>query len=219
MINKERLKICANCKEQYICRSDKVKTSRFCNKLCNTRYIAKERERKRHEEWVRESKAEYLPKMRKAFEKFFDKGDGCWIWKGADSARKHKKTVVYGKFTFRGKSYIAHRASYEIYIGEIPEGKIVLHTCDQGLCVNYLHLYAGTYLENQADKRARGRCKGEKLTEDQVVEIKKELKLHEQQKSRKGKYSMHQIGKRFGVSTQTIIQIRDKKSWAWINID
>lgn len=182
---------------------------RFCNRKCQMRWMGKESARRLHEKWASiplemHAKEVLCPYIRKT--------DFCWIWTGNDKSKK----MPYGRVNFRGKRWMAHKLSYRAYIGEIPEDKLVLHTCDNPSCCAPHHLYLGTYLDNQHDKRTRGRCKGEKLTEEQVKKIKKELKIHEQQKSQKGTYSLSQIGKRFKVSTQTIRQIYKGKTWKWV---
>lgn len=104
--------------------------------------------------------------------------DGCWLWTGAVDV------FGYGKL-FRSKVapphfYRAHRLSWEINVGPIPDGLHALHHCDTPRCVNPRHLYLGTPLENARDRTARGRLSaapGErngraKLTDAQVAEIR-----------------------------------------------
>lgn len=62
-----------------------------------------------------------------------------------------------------GKKIPAHRMAFMLYKGEIPDGKHVLHTCDNPECVNPKHLYAGTHSQNMADKRLRKRYWGESI--------------------------------------------------------
>lgn len=61
----------------------------------------------------------------------------------------------YGKFWLDGRQTAAHRASYMIAYGGIPDKKMVLHKCDNRKCVNPDHLYAGTHSENVRDKVSR----------------------------------------------------------------
>jgi hypothetical protein len=102
---------------------------------------------------------------------------GCWIWLG--SITNHG----YGTMTLGARTNIsAHRASYELKHGPIPDGMLALHTCDIKCCVNPDHIFIGTQKENMADKVRKNRqAKGEKhgmhkLTEPQAVEIKSSTK-------------------------------------------
>lgn len=204
-------KICEKCGKKYTPRKDKFKTSRFCSKICQHQKMGEISYEKLKTTW---NNTNFKEAVEMALFKFVEKTPTCWNWVGKSKSSK----MPYGRIAFRGKTWQAHKLSYAAHKGEIPEGKLVLHKCDNPSCVNPDHLYLGTYLDNQNDKRIRNHCKGEKLTEDQVIKIKKELLLHEKQKSRKGKYSMHQIGKRYGVSATMIKQIKDGISWNWVGV-
>ena len=81
------------------------------------------------------------------------KTETCWLWTASTT---HKG---YGQFqvgTFKSpKIRQAHRVSYEIYKGEIPQGYHILHSCDNRICVNPEHLRVGTNTDNTIDRILR----------------------------------------------------------------
>jgi hypothetical protein len=74
---------------------------------------------------------------------------GCWIWTGAAGR--------YGAVTINRKHIDAHRLSWLLYRGPIPDGLRVLHRCDVCLCVNPSHLFLGTAKDNSQDMVMKGR--------------------------------------------------------------
>lgn len=108
----------------------------------------------------------WLAPERQLLERFWSRvekhgEDECWWWTG--SAYGNTKTYNhYGriraqKVTGSRKSVPVHWLSYEIANGPVPKGLWVLHTCDQPMCVNPKHLFAGTPLDNARDRKAKGR--------------------------------------------------------------
>ena len=109
------------------------------------------------------------------FEKFkikikIDKLTRCWNWIGNKGR--------YGGIKVKGKQKLAHRYSWEIYNGLIPKGKLIMHKCDNTLCVNPKHLRIGTQKENihdciQKNRFIKGeKCHASKLTETKVKKIR-----------------------------------------------
>jgi hypothetical protein len=117
------------------------------------------------------------------------------------------KNGGYGRVAIgNGKYQPAHRISWKIHHGEIPEGMCVLHKCDRPICCEISHLFLGTQRENIADMMAKKRNRqlyGEsanktKLTENEVLQIK--MKLNE-------KILVKEIAKEFNISIATIRDI------------
>jgi hypothetical protein len=104
-------------------------------------------------------------------ERFMEKvqiTDSCWLWLAV------KNQDGYGRFRHGKKLYSAHRVSYELHIGPIPEGLCVLHSCDTPACVNPSHLFLGTQNDNIQDMERKGRAKHPKNTR-QKVKVTREM--------------------------------------------
>jgi hypothetical protein len=78
-------------------------------------------------------------------------GDDCWTWTG------FKNELGYGLFSLDHKHVKAHRVSWMVANGKIPDGLCVLHSCDNPICVNPSHLFLGTMKDNTQDMLAKGR--------------------------------------------------------------
>ena len=133
----------------------------------------------------------------------------CWEWKGKIDA------YGYGYTYSNSKILKAHRVSYEIHYAEPLNDLHCLHKCDNPKCVNPLHLFSGTNLDNIKDKVAKGRCytgnqKGEnngasKLSDDIVKNIRKMYNS--------GSYTTIKLGEMYGVHRSTISYIVNNKTF------
>lgn len=99
-------------------------------------------------------RGKYLrPDERARFEAKFRVTPGCWFWAAG------KLASGYGRFRREnyGDTVMAHRFSYELYVGAIPAGLVVMHACDNPSCVNPAHLSVGTHGDNVMDRVSKQR--------------------------------------------------------------
>ena len=128
----------------------------------------------------------------------------CWEWISP------RIKSGYGVFQAERKKYYAHRFSYEIHNGKIPEGELIMHICDNPPCVNPAHLKRGTNAHNMQDKTKKLRHRFgsihplAKLNESKISIIRHLLKISMTQK---------EIASRFGVDPSTISNIFTGKNW------
>lgn len=92
-----------------------------------------------------------LPVQERFESKYTKDPSGCWLWQA------YKDSDGYGQLQVEGRSVGAHRVSWELTNGPIPEGIFVCHTCDVCSCVNPDHLFIGTHTDNMRDKVKKGR--------------------------------------------------------------
>lgn len=150
--------------------------------------------------------------MRAAFERYVlrQEGDECWDW----AAFKHRG---YGRMSVCGpdgrrRSVGAHRVSYLLHVGPIPDGLTVLHSCDNPPCTNPAHLFLGTNADNNFDRDAKQRtARGERigvatLTDDQVARIRADKR-----------WSNREWANHLGVDWQAVYAARTGRTWQHLN--
>ena len=132
--------------------------------------------------------------------------DECWSWTASSNS------TGYGQIAVAGTKFRAHRLAYELHRGPIRAGLLVLHRCDNPLCVNPAHLFLGTNADNMRDMVTKGRGRKErlerKLTAEQVREIRARFKNGE---------STNSLAAEFGVSGSNITHITQRRSWKWLD--
>jgi len=131
---------------------------------------------------------------------------GCWIWTGSLSSRG------YGTIKHKYKTKSAHRVSYELHHGEIQEGKVVCHKCDNPSCVNPSHLYAGTLSDNARDKVKRNRCNPTRGTKNPRAKLNNEQVLTIFRSKENGSI----LADAYGVSRTTVSEIKSGRKWGWL---
>lgn len=92
------------------------------------------------------------PSFVERFWHFVSKSDGCWEWTGS-------RNRGYGQLSVNGTPRKAHRISYELHFGPVPDGMVVSHSCDNPGCVNPDHLSAKPQADNLREMFAKGRAR------------------------------------------------------------
>lgn len=141
-------------------------------------------------------------KIEKLFWSNVIKTENCWIY------TKSLLSSGYGRVGQKR----AHRFSYELHCGAIPENMYVCHRCDNPPCVNPNHLFLGTPKDNVTDRVNKRRCNtpagdrhwNRKLTESLIITIKEMINN-----------GMHyrDVADKFNVSHATIHDIKQNKTW------
>jgi hypothetical protein len=148
----------------------------------------------------------------------------CWLWTGGtfrDGYGQFSAMIEGSKKTLK-----AHRVSWELAHGSIPDGLCVLHRCDMRNCIRPDHLFLGTNIENTADRDRKGRAasgdrhfshlhpdrvpRGEKhgrakITECDVVAIRKAYS--------RGNITQRALARRFGITITQVSSIVRGEFW------
>ena len=139
--------------------------------------------------------------------------DECWPWRACRNTLSG-----YGRIRLSRQraTECAHRVSYQLAYGPVPEGRIVCHACGNPACVNPAHLYAGTPHDNNMDRIRHGRQAGganpgerhhmAKLSRQQVERIRAFVP------QKRGDQAA--LARELGVSQTTVCAIRRGKVWA-----
>jgi hypothetical protein len=134
--------------------------------------------------------------------------EGCWEWLGW-------KSNGYGRFKFRGRNVSATKFSYERFVGEVPEGLLVLHRCDNPGCVRPDHLFVGTSRDNTQDMLAKGRHRAQRGSEHHRAKLDEEKVALIRARVRDGEAQVA-LAREFGVSAQLVNDIIRRRRWGHV---
>lgn len=155
--------------------------------------------------------AERTPLKERFWRKVDKRGsDDCWEWTACCDKRGYGLINEGGHY---GKRLFAHRVSWQIHNGPIPEGLCVCHHCDNPVCVNPIHLFLGTDKDNLEDCVRKGRsARGEKngiakLAEKEIHTIRRLLKENHTQAA---------LARMYNVDFMTIHYIKTGRNWGWL---
>lgn len=137
--------------------------------------------------------------------------NGCWNWTGA------RLSSGYGSFQVGGlgsPSIGAHRYAWELHYGEPPppgRALVVMHSCDNRLCVNPHHLSLGTPKDNAQDMHRKGRSSG--IVPRGTEHFRAVLNPDTVRMIRASSETNRAIAERLGVGINTIRGVRIGRTW------
>lgn len=137
--------------------------------------------------------------------------NGCWEWVGwRDRGGYGKMTIMNGR---SWSSQVVSRVVWKLFHGDIPDGMLVCHRCDNPACFRPSHLFLGTSLDNNHDMWSKGRANpplGEragnsKITEEQVRLIRSRHSV--------GGVTQRQLAQEFGIGYKAVCKIIHNQRW------
>lgn len=136
-----------------------------------------------------------------------DKSGDCWLWTSAVA------TSGYGVLNIDGRTVRAHRLSWALANGRIPDGTLGLHRCDVRLCVRPEHLFLGSYADNMADAAAKGRTS--RGTHRPTASMTTSG-VHEVRRLVASGLSDVEVAQALAITRSVVRNIRTGHTWAWL---
>lgn len=187
----------------------------FSRGLCSAHYKSKQRS----------GELKILNRPRAALEDRFwakvAKTETCWIWTGGKSFKGYGAIQEAGRGS---RGLLAHRVSFELANGPIPDGLYILHSCDNPRCVNPAHLRAGTQSENIAEayekkrkispfSKAENRYQGPRPSMPGTKNPNSRLSEADVHAIRASTEKPGILAKRFNIIPDYVTLIRKRKVW------
>ena len=142
------------------------------------------------------------------------KSEGCWEWVASTMTKSG-----YGKIFDSGKLEGAHRVSWKLEHGEIPDGLCVLHHCDNRKCVRPSHLFLGTHKDNTDDMWSKNRGSRSGAGDKKAVGARhgmaklSEAEAREVKALRLSGSPLKAIASKYGISDVTVSDIANGRRW------
>jgi len=160
----------------------------------------------------------YRDSHRSRFWSNVTKSDNCWSWNGCTNK------FGYGVIGKDYRNIPAHRYSWELHNGPVPQGLIVCHKCDNPPCTNPSHLFLGTHRDNAIDRESKGRGARQDGIHNPASKITPEIVLFIFQSRADSNKSFPDIArdieKTFGVcvSRSLVELVLKRKRWSCVDI-
>lgn len=163
--------------------------------------------------------------LKARFKRFVEKTSRCWVWTGGTTRDGYGKFQVPASHSWDERSHTvrAHRVAWYLKYGKWPpRGKVVLHTCDNPLCVKPSHLRVGTHQDNVQDMYQKGRGASQRGTWNGGVKNPERARLAKltwpkvrkiRKLARTTDLTQVQIAEKFGVSDCTVRDILKGRTW------
>lgn len=139
----------------------------------------------------------------------------CWTWKGAHAGGDGARPM----FWLAGTTISAAKVAYRVHYGAWPEN--ALHSCDNGWCMNWVHLHDGTHQDNMNEREARHRHAHRpttaKLTDDQVREIRAVYGPRRSQGPSGGRITYAQLSEIYGISVGQLSALIQGRSYRHVS--
>lgn len=178
--------ICAECGIKFIALT---RSRKFCSMKCSGIGVSRSRKR-----------TPFI--LTEYFWARVKKTDTCWLWTGSIQVNGYGMAATGGP-----KRQSAHRLSWELHYGPLPDGAFVCHHCDNRACVRPDHLFLGTAKDNvhdmiAKDRHSRGERRSRHKLNDDIVRF-----------IRRSRVTNAALAVRYGVSPSVISRIRSRKNW------